>query len=173
MQYIKNTSFIHLLLAILIILNSCGLYRYTDQRNQPSSGLERARKNVEEGKGIGIKNILGNKNTNYEFSSSNPMWRAALELLDFMPLSTVDYSGGVVITDWYSNKSEPDQIIKVTIRFLGTEISPNNLKVIVHKKDCSNAKLNEQCPIVEFKSKINEELVKSIVREASVLTKIK
>ena len=47
-------------------------------------------------------NILGGSKTTYEFSTSNPMWRASLEVLDFIPLSTVDYSGGMIITDWYS-----------------------------------------------------------------------
>ena len=47
---------------------------------------------------------VGSKTT-YEFSTSNPMWRASLEVLDFIPLSTVDYSGGMIITDWYSEDS--------------------------------------------------------------------
>lgn len=171
MSYIKKAFNIHILLTFLIILTSCGIYKYTDQRNQPTTGLEKARKNIDEGKGIGLKNIIGNKNTNYEFSTSNPMWRATLEVLDFMPLSTVDYSGGVVITDWYSSAAEPDQIFKITIRFLGTEIATSNLKVVVHKKDCSKVRNNEQCSIVELKSKINEELIKSIISKASILEK--
>ena len=75
-----------LLVFLLISLNSCGIYKYTDQRNQPSSGLEKARKNIEEGKGIGIKGLIRGGKTTYEFSTSNPMWRASLELLDFLPL---------------------------------------------------------------------------------------
>ena len=65
---------------------------------------ERARKNIEEGRGVSLKNIISGRigTTNYEFSTSNPMWRASLEILDFLPLTTVDYSGGIIITDWYS-----------------------------------------------------------------------
>ena len=63
---------------------------------------ERARKNIREGKGLSLGN-LGKKKTTYEFSTSNPMWRASLETLDFIPLSTVDYSGGMIITDWYTD----------------------------------------------------------------------
>ena len=74
--------------------------------------------------------------TTYEFSTSNPLWRASLEILDFLPLTTVDYSGGMIITDWYS-ESNSNESIKITVRFLGNEVRTENLKVIVHKKVCS------------------------------------
>ncbi len=34
------------------------------------------------------------------------LWRASLEILDFIPLTTVDYSGGIIITDWYNDKNK-------------------------------------------------------------------
>jgi len=72
----------------------------------PNRGIgakEKRRINIEEGRGASIGSILGKVgSTNYEFSTSNPMWRASLETLDFLPLTTVDYSGGIIITDWYS-----------------------------------------------------------------------
>ena len=70
--------------------------------NIPVNADERARKNIEEGRGISLKGAMKGKSTTYEFSTSNPLWRASLETIDFMPLSTVDYSGGIIITDWYS-----------------------------------------------------------------------
>ena len=76
------------------------------------------------------------KDTTYEFSTSNPMWRASLETLDFLPLTTVDYSGGMIITDWYyDDTSNSQDAIKISLRFLGNDIRSENLKVIVHKKD--------------------------------------
>ena len=95
MQNINILSKI-LIISILFLLVGCGLYKKTE--NIPISGEERARKNIEEGRGISLKNF-GKGSTNYEFSSSNPMWRASLEILDFLPLITVDYSGGIIITD--------------------------------------------------------------------------
>ena len=71
-----------------------------------------------------------NKATNYQFSTSNPLWRASLELIDFIPLSTVDYSGGIIITDWYSDSSSSNESIKITIRFLSNEIQTNSLKIL-------------------------------------------
>jgi len=95
---------------------------------------EKRRKNIDEGRGVSLKGIVGKRgSTNYEFSTSNPMWRASLETLDFLPLSTVDYSGGVIITDWYSDVTT-DESLKITIRFLSNEIRSDSLKIIVHKK---------------------------------------
>ena len=102
---IKGISKLLIMLFITaLLLNSCGGFKKVDARKTPLKGMDRARKNVEEGRGISLKN-LGKRggSMNYEFSSSNPMWRASLEILDFLPLVTVDYSGGVIITDWYSD----------------------------------------------------------------------
>ena len=66
------------------------------------------------------------------------MWRASLETLDFLPLTTVDYSGGVIITDWYSENNSNQESIKITIRFLSNEIRSDSMKIILHKKVCNN-----------------------------------
>ena len=150
-------------IALLIFLNSCGLYKPVDARKQPRQGIDKARKNVEEGRSISIGNLGKRRGTNYEFSSSNPMWRASLELLDFLPLVTVDYSGGIIITDWYNSNAGEDDSIKITVRFLSTEIGASNLKVIVHQKKCKTA---NNCSVVELKSKIKEELTESILVKA-------
>ena len=71
------------------------------------------------------------------------MWRASLEILDFLPLTTVDYSGGMIITDWYSENSS-NESIKITVRFLANEVRADSLKIIVHKK------LARQMTIVKF-----------------------
>ena len=63
------------------------------------------------------------------------MWRASLEILDFLPLSTVDYSGGLIISDWYSD-GNANESIKITIRFLDNEVRSENLKISVHQKVC-------------------------------------
>ena len=87
----------------------------------------------------------GRRGTNYEFSTSNPMWRASLETLDFLPLTTVDYSGGIIITDWYYDNNSSRDSIKISLRFLSNDIRSESLKVIVHKKTCAN---NNNCKIV-------------------------
>ena len=128
----------------------------------PISGPERAKKNVAEGRGITLGKAIGRGSTNYEFSTSNPMWRASLDILDFLPLSTVDYSGGVIISEWYTDDSNENQALKITIRFLSNTIQTNSLKVTVHKKKCS---VDQSCKVEVFQSRIQEELVASILKK--------
>ena len=138
----KFYKILALTIIAIIALNSCKALKpkWVDTRKIPTDARERAKKNIEEGRGVTLGS-LGNRKTTYQFSSSNPMWRASLEVLDFIPLTTVDYSGGVIITDWYNDNAGNDAI-KVTVRFLSNEVRTNSLKVVVHKKTCDN---NQNC----------------------------
>ena len=159
------------LLTILLALTACGGYEKVDQRTRPDGAQAKARKNIEEGRGASIGNLTRGigRGTTYEFSSSNPMWRASLETLDFLPLTTVDYSGGVIITDWYSDNDSSKESIKISLRFLSNDIRSESLKVIVHQKICS-ANLN--CRVVLLSNtKIKEELHTTILRKAALLEK--
>ena len=162
-------SLIILLLLAVLTTSSCKNRKFGSFENQPVNSQERARKNIEEGRGAGLGTLLGNRGTNFEFSSSNPMWRASLELLDFLPMSTVDYSGGVIVSDWYSDNVSSSESIKISIRFLSNEIRSDSLKIIVHKKNCSSS---ENCVTsLQEKSKITEELRRSILTKAAILEK--
>ena len=163
-----NLIKLFLFFFISISLLNCGGFKKVDTRKVPISGPERAKKNIAEGRGVSIGKALGNRNTNYEFSTSNPMWRATLDILDFLPLSTVDYSGGVIISDWYTDNSNKDQALKVTVRFLSNAVQSNSIKVTVHRKKCS---VNQTCNVELFKSRIQEELIGSILKEAAILEK--
>ena len=159
------------LLTILLALTACGGYEKVDQRTRPDGAQAKARKNIEEGRGASIGGLTRGigRGTTYEFSSSNPMWRASLETLDFLPLTTVDYSGGVIITDWYSDNNSSKESIKISLRFLSNDIRSESLKVIVHQKICS-ANLN--CRVVLLSNtKIKEELHTTILRKAALLEK--
>ena len=121
-------------ILILVTLTACGGFKKVDQRQMPDGSKAKARKNLEEGRGVSIAGIgKGLRKTTYEFSTSNPMWRASLETLDFLPLTTVDYSGGIIITDWYSDSNSAKESIKISLRFLANEIRSESLKVIVHQ----------------------------------------
>ena len=165
---IINISFF---LAFFLTVSNCGGISKVDTRQTPINAQERAKKNVEEGRGASLGGIIGRRGgTNFEFSSSNPMWRASLEILDFLPMSTVDYSGGIIISDWYTdNSSKQDESIKISIRFLTNEIRSDSLKIIVHKKVCTNSS-NCRTVLLE-KSKIIEELRSSIIRKAALIEK--
>ena len=159
------------LITILLALTACGGYEKVDQRTRPDGAQAKARKNIEEGRGASIGGLTRGigRGTTYQFSSSNPMWRASLETLDFLPLTTVDYSGGVIITDWYSDNDSSKESIKISLRFLSNDIRSESLKVIVHQKICS-ANLN--CRVVLLSNtKIKEELHTTILRKAALLEK--
>ena len=164
----RNFTKIIVYFFLISSLVSCGIYKPVDTRKVPISGPERAKKNIAEGRGVSLGKAIGRGSTNYEFSTSNPMWRASLDILDFLPLSTVDYSGGVIISDWYTDDSNDNQALKITIRFLSNTIQTNSLKVTVHKKKCS---VNQSCKVEVFQSRIQEELVASILKKASILQK--
>ena len=169
----SSIKFIGLLSLICVFLANCSVPNAFKPKkvakDRPIGALERARQNIEQGRGISLKDMAGKKSTTYEFSTSNPLWRASLETIDFMPLATVDYSGGIIITDWYNDISRNDAI-KITVRFLSNEIRADSLKITVHQKNCNQA---QNCSVKPVKSKIQEELLASILRNASVIEKNK
>jgi len=164
----KSQRIFGFLIVISLLLTSCGGIKYSPSRENPVKGADRARKNVEEGRGIAIGDALKRGGTTYEFSTSNPMWRASLEVLDFLPLTTVDYSGGMIITDWYAENSQNDSI-KITVRFLSNEIAVENLKILVHKKTCSQQNVCKTSLLQN--DKISQELLTTIIKKAALLEK--
>ena len=166
----KNWRFFLIVPLTLAMLTSCGgafKPKKVDTREVPIKGSERSKKNIEQGSGVSLKNVL-KRGTNFEFSSSNPMWRASLEILDFLPLSTVDYSGGMIVSDWYTGESS-NESIKISIRFLSNEIRSDSLKIVVHKKKCSS---NQVCQTKLLNnSKISQELRSTILTKAAELEK--
>ena len=170
--YLKIFFSFLIILSCLIILTNCSIPKFAKPskttKDNPINAKERARKNIDDGRGASLKDLVGrgNRSTTYQFSTSNPLWRSSLEILDFLPLATVDYSGGIIITDWYNDSQNSNESLKITVRFLSNEISSNSVKVIVHSKNCSA--LNN-CKVTVRKSKISEELTSSILNKASLL----
>ena len=170
-QLIFNKKIVSALcLPIFILLAECSKKEAKLDPDRPLNAEEKRKKNVKEGSGVSIGDIIRpDRSTNYEFSTSNPMWRASLETLDFLPLSTVDYSGGVIITDWYAEDSNIDEAIKITLRFLSNEIRSDSLKIIIHKKKCSEV-LKCKTTLMASNS-IKDELRSTILRKASQFEK--
>ena len=162
-------SYFLIILGFSALLQSCGIYKKVDVRERPVVGMERAKQNIEQGRGVSIGNVM-KRSTSYEFSTSNPMWRSTLEVLDFIPLSTIDYSGGLIISDWYNDDPNNNEYIKITVRFLSNEIQATNLRIIVHKKKCDKNNLNS-CLISKENSVIIEEFRRTILSKAVELEK--
>ena len=163
----KIKSFLLVFLAIPLFLVSCGGWNPTSIKDRPVDVDERVKQNIEEGKGF----KLGDKRDSGlgSFASSNPLWRATLDTLNFMVLNSVDYGGGIIITDWYSeNKS--DEAIKVTIRFLSPEIRADGLEISIHQKKCEINNLNN-CTIHKLETKLAEEIKLAILKRAVQIDK--
>ena len=148
---------------ILFILTSCS---GPDARKVPVNADERVKKNIEEGRGLRLSTSLGG-NTNFSFASSNPLWRATLEKLDFMPLNNVDYAGGVIITDWYNDIDGSDQEIKIAVRFLTNEIRSDALNITLFKRECLTI---NNCKTSVLKNNINNEIKSSILKRAAQIS---
>ena len=151
---------------IFSFLYSCGIYQPSDARVVSPNSKERVKKNLEEGKGISFGKMMdGRGGTSYQFASSNPMWRATLEILDFLPLANVDYSGGIITTAWYNDGTSLDESIKITVRFLTNEIRSDGLRIIVHKKRCN---IEQNCKITKISSTLEHELQVAILKKATI-----
>ena len=168
----KKISLISIFLISSIFLNSCGknFFRGADARKVSPDPRERVQKNLEEGKGFRLDNAIKGRagGTNFEFASSNELWRASLDVLDFMPLTSANYSGGIIITDWYSEQGNTEESIKITIRFLSNEVRSDAIDVDIFYKKCvsiNNCKINKQ------DGQLKKEITKQILAKAAVYQK--
>ena len=145
-------------------LVSCGIYRPVDAKKYPPQPELRVKKNKEEGRGFTLMSgFERGKGGKFEFANANPLWRASLDVIDFMPLLSVDYGGGIIITDWYGEENE-NEAIKITIQFLSNEVRSDALNIKVFKKKCANL-IN--CKVIQSQSDINQELRVAILKRAA------
>ena len=168
---VKNLNIALLLLVSSALLISCGgKLPGADARKYSKDPEKRIAKNIEEGRGFRL--LGGDKSAGgvFEFASSNELWRASLDTIDFMPLASVNYSGGIIITDWYSTDQNSNESIKISIRFLTNEIRSDALDIKVFNKKCVT---QSNCVISEKEGDINNELRTKILKTASIYEKEK
>ena len=153
------------LVTLMFLLNSCSK---TDARKYPPDPKLRVKKNIEEGRGFRLMGGNKKQGGTFDFASSNELWRASLDTIDFMPLLSANYSGGIIITDWYSDGKNAGESIKISIRFLTNEIRSDALDVKVFIKKCKSL---ESCLVTETKGVLVSELKKKILYQASIYKK--
>ena len=158
-----------LLIASFFISSGCGIYKPVDARKVSPNAKERTKKNLEDGKGFSFNTSSTGAGV-FEFASSNELWRASLDIIDFMPLASVNYSGGIIITDWYSTDQNSNESIKISIRFLSNEIRSDALDIKVFNKKCVT---QSNCVTSEKESGINNELKQKILKTAAIYEKEK
>ena len=162
MSSIKTIQNLIFLCFLGFLVGSCGTG--VDAKKYPPQPELRVKKNIEEGRGFRLMDkakIGGTRN--FEFASSNELWRASLDTIDFIPLASVNYSGGIIVTDWYSNNQEANETIKISIRFLTNEIRSDALDIKIFKKICD---FNNKCVISDYSGELIKELKKKILKTA-------
>ena len=164
------------LIFVFLLTTGCGnFFRYTDARETPVNAKERVQKNLEEGRGItfGVGKSSGGGGV-FDFASSNELWRASIEILDFVSFTNASYSGGIIITDWFSGDKSSDNSqsrdLKITVRFLSNEIIADGIEVSIHERICSSTNENE-CVIEKISSEISMEIKLAILKKATLLKK--
>tara|TARA_Y100000590_G_scaffold136387_1_gene156121 strand:- start:881 stop:1468 length:588 start_codon:yes stop_codon:yes gene_type:complete len=161
-----------LLIASAIILTSCGIYKRSDVKDNPVNVEDRVRKNIEEGRGIRFKTGSSTGGT-FDFASSNELWRASIDILDFVPFTNASYSGGIIITDWFSGNSKVEdekRQLKITVRFLTNEIRSDALGITIYEKICKLNTVND-CDTKKISSNLENEIKLAILKKAAILEK--
>ncbi len=167
-----NTNQLKLLPLIfltLFLVNSCGFYKRSDVKDNPVNVDERVKRNIQEGRGFrfGKGSTRGG---DFDFASSNPLWRGAVDVLDFVPLTNASYSGGIIITEWFSSENNTDSTnreLKITVRFMSNEIRADAIKILVFEKSC----IQTNCKTKKIKSKLEGELKLAILKKAALFEK--
>tara|TARA_A100001011_G_scaffold334737_1_gene363226 strand:- start:299 stop:865 length:567 start_codon:yes stop_codon:yes gene_type:complete len=166
-----NKTLISLFYSFAIIsLLSCEGMPGADAKKYPPNPDERVKKNLEEGRGFRLDNIIkgGGKGGDFMFASANELWRASLDTIDFIPLSSVNYSGGIIITDWYSDGDNLDESIKISIRFLTNEVRVDALDIKIFYKKCNQV---VNCKVTQKTGSLVAELKKTILNKATIYKK--
>ena len=164
MIYLKK---IFPLILIFLFLNACnGKLPGADARKIPYDPNERVKRNLEQGKGFRIDEAFSRKGSGtFEFATSNELWRASLDTIDFMPIATANYSGGILITDWYSDNENLNESIKISIRFLTNEVRSDALDIKIFYKVCESV---VNCKITQQSGNLKTELTKEILKKAAL-----
>ena len=166
MNSFKSLKIIFFLILSSILLNTCGgKLPGADARKYDPDPKKRIAKNIEEGRGFKLLDTKKLRGGVFDFATSNELWRASLDIIDFMPLGSVNYSGGIIITDWYSNDASSNESIKISIRFLSNEIRSDALDIKVFNKKCL---AQSNCVISEKEGNLVSELKEKILKTAAL-----
>ncbi len=162
-------SNLFILIILSVFLTNCGIIKKPNLSGPvlEPDGKKRARKNVEEGRGL-IFSKKKKQGGDFLFASSNPLWRASLDTIDFMSLSSVDYAGGLIITDWYS-ENDASESIKITIKFYSNEIRADGIDIDIRKKNCDQY---NKCIIKKINDNdLNNQIKNKILTKAAKYSK--
>jgi len=166
-------NFTLLILTAFFVFSGCSgnIFKRADIKDIPVNVNDRVKKNIEEGRGIRFGKKK-NRGGTFDFASSNEMWRASMDVLDFVPFSNASYSGGILITDWFDGNSKAKnekRDLKITVRFLTNEIRSDALEINIHERRCKNSLVD--CNIKIIESSLGGQIKLAILKRAAVIEK--
>ena len=165
-------KFTLLLITAAFFFTSCGIYKRSDVKDNPVNVNQRVKKNIEEGRGIRFGKGSSQGGV-FDFASSNELWRASIDILDFVPFTNASYSGGIIITDWFSGNSKVEnekRELKITVRFLTNEIRSDALDIRIHERLCNLDSIYD-CNTNKITSNLENEIKLAILKKAAILEK--
>ena len=165
-------KFTLLLITAAFFFTSCGIYKRSDIKDNPVNVDQRVKRNIEEGRGIRFGKGSSQGGV-FDFASSNELWRASIDILDFVPFTNVSYSGGIIITDWFSGNSKVEnekRELKITVRFLTNEIRSDALDIRIHERLCNLDSIYD-CNTNKITSNLENEIKLAILKKAAILEK--
>ena len=169
MHFLKK-YFIFLFL-IFFTFSGCSnsIFKRADIKDTPVNVNDRVKKNIAEGRGLRFGKGSSSGGT-FDFASSNELWRASMDVLNFVPFSNASYSGGILITEWFdgnSNNKNEKRDLKITVRFLTNEIRADALDISVHERVCQSN--GTGCNVNKIISNIEPEIKLAILKRAAIL----
>ena len=166
----KITHLLSFSLITLFLLTSCNAlkYRKADAKDYPINDADKRAKNMEEGRRITFGNLGNSRSGTFDFATSNELWRATIDVLEFVPLINADYGGGIIITDWYSENENTNEAIKISVQFLSSEVRSDAVKVSIYNKKCIKV---ENCKVLKVSTELNSEIKLAILKKAAFLKK--
>mgnify|MGYP001405991524 CR=1 FL=1 len=170
----KKFKILSFFIILILLLNSCknGKLIGGDATKVSTDPKKRVEQNLKEGRGMrlsGEDGLFGGRRGGvFDFATANELWRASLDTIDFMPLASVNYSGGIIITDWYNDSNSSGQSVKISVRFLSNEVRSDALDIKIFTKNCDTS---IDCKINENKGSLVTELTKSILKKATIYEK--
>ena len=172
----KNLLIVSLLITFSLLNSSCSTFK-KEEKKEGEVTIKKKQESVNmkerilERESTGIWNSSKSRKsggTTYEFATANALWRASLETLDFIPLTSVNYSGGIIVTDWYSDNQNLDENLKITVRFLTNEIRADALDLKIFYRNCDS---QNRCKVTEKDGTLVNELKKEILKKAALYQK--
>jgi len=164
-----------LLITLSISISSCSYFNKDKDKNENKEdekvvikkkrrdhNLKKRAEEYEGGIVFGKKGVFS-RGSAAQFAAENVLWRASIETLDFVPLITANYSGGIIITDWYSNSKSNDSI-KIQVNFKSNELKASSLQIKSFKKVCGQ--LNQSCKISNLNNNFNSKIKNQILETA-------